>query len=146
MIRKAKMDDLKQLTQLFDQYRVFYKKESDVEGAELFLKERMYNNESQIFVAESEEKVLTGFVQLYPIFSSTRMKKNWLLNDLFVLAEYRSKGISIQLIDKAKTLARDTNAVGLMLETAKSNNIGNSLYLKTGFSIDDDYNFYSWNV
>lgn len=146
MIRKAKIDDLKQLAQLFDQYRVFYKKESDVEGAELFLHERMNKNESEIFVDETDEKILTGFVQLYPIFSSTRLKKLWLLNDLFVLPEYRSKGISIQLIDEAKELARNTNSVGLILETAKSNSVGNNLYKKTGFNIDEEHNYYSWDV
>jgi GNAT superfamily N-acetyltransferase len=146
MIRKAKIDDLKQLSELFDKYRVFYEKDSNVNAAEIFLHERIHNNESEIFVAETSEKMLVGFVQLYPIFSSTRMKKLWLLNDLFVLPEYRSKGISIQLIDKAKTLASDTNAVGVILETAKSNSIGNSLYLKTGFSIDDEHNYYSWDV
>jgi GNAT superfamily N-acetyltransferase len=146
MIRKAKINDLKQLSELFDKYRVFYEKDSNINAAKIFLHERIHNNESEIFVNETDEKILTGFVQLYPIFSSTKMKKLWLLNDLFVLSEYRSKGISIQLIDKAKTLARDTNAVGLILETAKSNSIGNNLYSKTGFSIDDEHNYYSWDV
>lgn len=146
MIRKAKIDDLKQLAQLFDQYRVFYKKESDVKGAELFLHERMNKNESEIFVDETDEKILTGFMQLYPIFSSTRLKKLWLLNDLFVLPEYRSKGISIQLVDEAKEWARNKNSVGLILETAKSNSVGNNLYKKTGFNINEEHNYYYWNV
>jgi GNAT superfamily N-acetyltransferase len=146
MIRKAKIDDLKQLSELFDKYRVFYEKDSNVNAAEIFLHERIHNNESEIFVDETDEKILTGFVQLYPIFSSTRMKKLWLLNDLFVLPNYRGKGISLQLIDSAKKMASDTNAVGVILETAKSNSIGNSLYLKTGFSIDDEHNYYSWDV
>ena len=52
-------------------------------GAENFLKERLENQDSEIFVAE-ENGILTGFTQLYPLFSSTRMKRYWLLNDLFV--------------------------------------------------------------
>jgi GNAT superfamily N-acetyltransferase len=146
MIRKAKIDDLKQVSELFDQYRVFYKKKSDVEGAEVFLHERMHNSESEILIDETDEKIITGFVQLYPIFSSTRMKKLWLLNDLYVLPNYRGKGISVKLIEKAKEIAKDSGAVGLILETAKSNSIGNSLYLKTGFSIDDEHNYYSWDL
>jgi GNAT superfamily N-acetyltransferase len=146
MIRKAKIDDLKQLAVLFDQYRIFYGKVSDINAAEIFLEERINKNESEIFVDETDGKILTGFVQLYPIYSSTRMKKLWLLNDLFVLPNYRGKGISTDLIEETKTLARNTNAVGLILETAKSNSIGNSLYLKTGFGIDDEHNYYSWDV
>lgn len=40
-IRKATIQDLLQLSELFDQYRVFYHKESDIPAAEKFLKERI---------------------------------------------------------------------------------------------------------
>ena len=118
-IRKASIDDIPQLATLFDAYRVFYEKTSDVEQAIIFLSERIQKNESVIFVAENEEKQLTGFVQLYPLFSSTRMKRFWLLNDLFVAPEHRSKGISVALIDTAKELCQTTESCGMMLETAK---------------------------
>ena len=103
-IRRSSIDDIPQLATLFDAYRVFYEKSSDVEQAIIFLSERIQKNESVIFVAENEEKQLTGFVQLYPLFSSTRMKRFWLLNDLFVAPEQRSKGISVALIDAVKEL------------------------------------------
>lgn len=143
-IRKANIKDIKQVAQLFDEYRVFYKKESDIEAAIQFLSQRLENDESVIFIAE-EESVLKGFVQLYPIFSSTQMKRLWLLNDLYVNSNYRGQGISIQLIDKAKELAINTHSAGLMLETAKTNDIGNKLYPRAGFELDTDHNFYSWN-
>ena len=92
-----------------------------------------------------EEGDLVGFVQLYPLFSSTRMKKLWLLNDLFVVENFRGKGISKQLIEKCKDVCDDTGACGLMLETAKTNKTGNSLYVKTGFILDADHNYYSWD-
>lgn len=74
------------------------------------------------------------------------MKKLWLLNDLFVNPEFRGLGISVALIDEAKALCRRTNACGLSLETAKTNHIGNPLYLKTGFVLNDAHNFYDWSV
>jgi GNAT superfamily N-acetyltransferase len=144
--RKASSSDVNQLSQLFDTYRLFYGKESDIEGAILFLNERIANNDSEIFVAENSKDKLLGFVQLYPLFSSTRMKKLWLLNDLFVNPEYRSQGISIELINKAKQLVIETNACGMYLETEISNLIGNNLYPKTGFVLNDYSNFYEWNV
>lgn len=144
-IRRATLKDLNLLSDLFDQYRVFYEKESDLDGAKNFLTERLEGNESVIFVAE-EGTVLTGFVQLYPLFSSTRMKRLWLLNDLFVNPNFRGNGISVKLIDQAKALAIATNAAGLMLETAKTNAIGNKLYPRTDFELDEDHNFYSWDV
>ena len=143
-IRKASIDDIQELATLFDAYRVFYEKTSDVEQAIIFLSERIQKNESVIFVAENEEKQLTGFVQLYPLFSSTRMKRFWLLNDLFVAPEQRSKGISVALIDAAKELCQTTGSCGMMLETAKSNVIGNNLYPKTGFVLDTAHHYYTW--
>ena len=144
-IRKANLSDLPQLANLFDQYRVFYKKESDFNGAVKFLTERLKKEESILYVAETND-MLTGFVQLYPIFSSTQMKRLWLLNDLYVNATFRGQGIAIKLIDKAKVLAQNTNAAGLMLETASDNHIGNQLYPRTGFKLDTEHNFYSWEV
>lgn len=89
---------------------------------------------------------MMGFVQLYPIFSSTRMKRLWLLNDLYVNPAYRSKGVSIALINECKTLCRSTNACGLILETAKDNVVGNNLYARTGFLRDEAHNYYEWDI
>ena len=144
-IRKTTSADLNQLAQLFDGYRVFYRKNSDLDGAFSFLKERLEQKDSEIYVCEFEGKLI-GFVQLYPLFSSTRMKKLWLLNDLFVDSDYRGKGVSVQLIERAKQLVRDSNACGMFLETEKSNKIGNNLYPKTGFTFNEGSNFYDWNV
>ena len=146
IIRNALVKDIKLLAVLFDEYRVFYQHQTDIAAAEKFLYERVSRSESVIFVAENENKILTGFVQLYPVFSSTRMTRLWLLNDLYVNPGYRGQNISIQLINSAKQLAKETEACGLMLETAKTNDIGNQLYPKTGFVLDEEHNFYYWNV
>jgi len=44
----------------------------------------------------------------------------------------------------APFLVKKSNACGMMLETEKSNRIGNNLYPKTGFKINDLSNFYEW--
>jgi GNAT superfamily N-acetyltransferase len=143
IIRTATVNDLPQLSNLFDQYRIFYRKESAIEEAKIFLEERIQHNESIIFVAEQKDQLL-GFTQLYPQFSSTTMKRIWLLNDLFVHKDQRGKGISKQLIERAKLLAADTNAAGLLLETEKTNTIGNKLYPSAGFVLNETSNFYWW--
>jgi GNAT superfamily N-acetyltransferase len=143
-IGEAMSHDLEPLVQLFDEYRVFYKRDSDLENCRVFLSERIANGDSKIFVSRTELGELTGFVQLYPLFSSTRMKRIWLLNDLYVNPRFRGMKISIMLIDRAKQLARDTNAAGLTLETAKTNEIGNNLYPGAGFVLDTTSNFYGW--
>jgi ribosomal protein S18 acetylase RimI-like enzyme len=144
--RKASVTDIENVSQLFDAYRIFYKKDSDLQGAKQFLLERIEKKESEIFVAEDDNNQLAGFVQLYPIFSSTRMKRLWLLNDLYVNEKYRGQGVSVLLIEEAKKLCKESNACGLVLETAKSNEVGNKLYPQTGFSLDLEHNYYSWDI
>jgi GNAT superfamily N-acetyltransferase len=143
IIRRGAEPDLPGISQLFDQYRVFYKRESDLPSAERFLRERMENGESVIFVAASGNRLI-GFTQLYPLFSSTRMKRLWLLNDLYVLLEFRGRGVSKQLLEAAKDLSRVTGAAGLLLETEKSNTIGNHLYPAAEFEKYEGNNFYWW--
>jgi len=145
-IREATINDINELAVLFDAYRNFYKKNADIEKAKMFLTARIENEESVIFVADDNENKLTGFVQLYPLFSSTRMQRLWLLNDLYVAENFRGKGISVALINKAKEHCKETGACGLMLETAKDNDIGNQLYPKTNFGLDNDHNYYFWEA
>ena len=144
-IRKANLQDLAQLSQLFDEYRMFYHKSSDISGAEQFISERLENRDSEIFVVEEDGK-LGGFVQLYPLFSSTRMKRYWLLNDLYVNSNSRGKGYSKVLIEEAKVLCRTSDSCGMYLETGKENMIGNQLYPSVGFKKYDEVNFYEWEI
>ena len=142
-VREAKLSDLKNLSVLFNSYRMFYGKESDLKVAEEFLRFRIENKDSKIFICEFNNE-LSGFVQLYPIFSSTRVSKYWLLNDLFVDINKRGKGYSKLLIERSKELVIESKACGMMLETEKSNDIGNLLYPSTGFKKNELCNFYEW--
>lgn len=145
MIKKIdiKSKFIKGVIELFDNYRVFYNKESDISAAEIFVLDRIKNDESVIYAFVEEDEVI-GFVQLYPFFSSTQMKRLWLLNDLYVSEVNRGKGVSKALIEAAQNLCIETGAAGLMLETAKDNIIGNKLYKQTNFILDSDHNYYYW--
>ena len=144
VIRQATINDLNALVELFDLYRIFYRKSSDKSGARIFLSERLENEDAIIFVAECD-KGLIGFTQLYPSFSSTRMQRMWILNDLYVHKAFRGQGISKLLINKAKELCKETDACGLLLETETSNDIGNNLYPTTGFHLEEN-NCYFWSA
>jgi len=144
-IRTATTNDTNQLSHLLDGYRIFYQKDSDLAGAKKFLEERMTQKDSTIYVAESNDKTLIGFVQLYPLFSTTRMKKFWLLNDLYVTPAARGQHISVRLIDRAKQHVIETQACGMFLETEKTNGIGNQLYPRVGFKLNEGCNYYEWN-
>lgn len=141
-IKRIKLNDMELLVRLFDNYRVFYQKESDVAGARKFLTKRLSNNESVVFLASVEENrefTPVGFTQLYPTFSSGRMAKNWILNDLFVEPDHRNQGIGKRLIDAAMQFAKDDGATFVKLETAKDNKTAQNVYEGIGFYMYDPH-------
>ena len=71
-IVQAQSKHLDDLAILFDGYRVFYKQASDVDAAKKFLKERIEQNDSVIYMVYNGDKAV-GFTQLYPLFSSVSM-------------------------------------------------------------------------
>lgn len=142
-IVQASTKDLDELSKLFQNYRIFYKKDPDTEEEKAFLRERIVNNESVIYLAKSGGKYI-GFTQLFPLFSSTRMKRLWLLNDLYVDAEYRKSGAGSLLIERSKQLAKETNYAGIMLQTAKDNYTAQSVYDRNEFEQDDNFYSYYW--
>ncbi|PGT79243.1 MULTISPECIES: GNAT family N-acetyltransferase [Bacillaceae] len=144
-ILKVTLNELDQVSQLFNQYRMFYGQASNLEGAKEFIKERIENNESVIFLA-MENSSPAGFVQLYPIFTSVGMNRKWLLNDLFVAEEHRRHGVGKALMNKAKDLAVETKAAGILLETTKDNVKAQALYESLGYEKEDAVYFYNLSI
>ena len=139
MIRRATLLDLEQLTSLFDQYVVFYKKPFNHEKHKSYLKERIENNEAIIFMAfdeENPEKAI-GFTLIYITFSSLALNKILILNDLFVDSTIRKKGIGEKLILETVSLAKELGSNLIRLRTAKNNLMAQGLYHKMGFVRDE---------
>ncbi len=65
MIRLIQEKDLEKIVELFDDYRRGYRQEAEIEHAYDFLKERFDKQESIVFLAEEDDKIL-GFTQVYP--------------------------------------------------------------------------------
>jgi ribosomal protein S18 acetylase RimI-like enzyme len=144
MIRQATIHDLDQLTTLFDQYLVFYKKPSNLEKHKSYLKERIENEEAIIFLAFDDllKNEAIGFTLIYPTFSSVRLSKILILNDLFVNSTIRNNGVGEKLITKTIELAKELDADLVRLKTAKDNTIAQGLYHKMGFTKDELYHTY----
>jgi ribosomal protein S18 acetylase RimI-like enzyme len=141
-IRRATRADLPSLAPLFDQYRQFYDQPSDLPTAEAFLADRLEREESVIFLAELGGKIV-GFTQLYPLFSSTRCRRLWLLNDLFVDTSARGKGVAKGLLEMARVHAVATGACGIELSTAHTNHPAQQLYESLGYTLDTRFRVYS---
>ena len=143
-IRKATMTDLPALADLFDQYRMFYNQASDKSGAMYFLRNRMGKKESVILVAEDNNQ-LTGFTQLYPVFSSVSMQRAWLLNDLYVIKSYRNTGIAASLLEAARVFGKETLSKWLLLQTSNDNSTAQRVYEKNGWKKETDI-FYRLDI
>lgn len=143
-VLRANLSHLDALATLFDGYRQFYRKPSDLEAARAFLTERMERNESVLFAASlPESDALVGFTQLYPFFSSVRMRRLWILNDLFVAEEARQRGVARALMEAARAFASSTGAASLELATEITNTSAQALYEDLGYARDDAFYHYA---
>jgi len=142
-IIRASNDQIDLLVPLFDGYRIFYKQSSDLKKARQFLKDRLNENDSIIFIAFDNEMNAIGFTQLYPTFSSVSMRSLHVLNDLYVDSNYRSKGVGQALLEYAKEYIVGINGKGLILETAKDNP-AQHLYERLGWKLDKGTLHYTW--
>lgn len=145
-IKRINLSEANLVIGLFDKYRVFYKKDSDIDLADRFIKTRLANNESVIFVALKGDQPV-GFTQLYPKYSSVSAVKNWILNDLYVESNYRKQGIGEAMIKTTMEFAKADGATYVQLETAVDNYSAQSLYEGLGFQKQEaDTEFFLYRI
>jgi GNAT superfamily N-acetyltransferase len=141
-IIEAGMHEIDLVVPLFDQYRMFYERPSDLDLARRFLRARIEHRDSVIYVAVSgkaADEVGVGFALLYPSFNSVTATPIWILNDLYVLEGVRRKGVARRLIDQGRELAEDTGAGVISLSTGRENHPSRKLYERLGFELDDSF-------
>lgn len=136
------MADLAQLAQLFDGYRQFYHQPPDLPGARAFILARLQAGDSVIYLAVDDAGQGAGFVQLYPAYSSVRMQRVYLLNDLYVAPSHRRQGVARQLMHAARQLMQDKKAAYLALETGVENEQAQALYADEGYQRNTESYFY----
>ncbi|MCJ2185509.1 GNAT family N-acetyltransferase [Novosphingobium beihaiensis] len=142
-VRLASVWDIDLLVPLFDAYRQFYKQPSDIGAARSFLKERFEHQQSIILMAIEDGEAL-GFTQLYPAFSSTRLARTLILNDLFVASDARKRGVGRALLDAARDYGNRIGAVRLSLSTAIGNTTAQRVYEDAGWTRDEQ--FYAYGI
>ena len=145
-IIKANVNHIKQVGELFDLYRQFYKYVSNIKDSTDYISERMKNNESIIFFATNKQKEAMGFVQLYETFGSLDLGKIIILYDLYVKKDHRKNKIGRQLMLKSHEYAKKINAKRIQLSTATDNFIGQSLYESLGYVKDADFYTYDFEI
>ena len=140
-VHQAAFADLDELAQLFDLYRVFQGKHSDLPAGRAFLRARFDHGESVVFIARAGATPL-GFAQLYPSYSSTALARVFILNDLFVSDGGRRKGVASKLLAAVESYAWAHGAARVSLNVALDNLPGQALYEAQGWSKDAQFLMY----
>ena len=138
-IDQATPAEVGEIAPLFDAYRQFYNQPSNEEAARRFLFARLSKGESVLFYAHIGRGLPLGFVHLYPVFSSVKLGRQWILNDLYVKPEARKQSVGLALVERAMRFAADTQADGLTLETSADNHAAQRLYERTGWKRDNEF-------
>jgi GNAT superfamily N-acetyltransferase len=137
-IQPATAADLPALSELFDGYRQFYGQPGAAEPCRAFIEARLRQGDSTIFLARVEGAAV-GFAQLFPSFSSVRLGRLWILNDLYVDARCRQRGVGRALLTACVAFGERTHAVGLQLETQRTNTVAQALYMEQGWEMDEEF-------
>ena len=142
-IIQATPADAPAVATLFDKYRQFYRRAPDYEGCLTYLRARLENGESTVFLALDHDGNGLGFTQLYDSFCSVAMRPIVYLYDLYVDEPARRQGIGEALMARAEQYAREQNASRLTLETGVENRTAQSLYERLGY--ERETRFYAYN-
>jgi GNAT superfamily N-acetyltransferase len=140
-VRVASLEDVPEITPLFRQYLAFYSRHATATLPSTFLAARLSAGDCRILVAvrsRRPENVL-GFALNYPSYSSLRMAKIWILNDLFVAPDHRRRGVARRLIEAVDEHARADGASAVRLETEAANHRARQLYQAAGYRADTTF-------
>ena len=118
-------------------------KKNNLKASTNYIKQRILNKESTIFICYSKSLEAAGFVQLYETFDSLNINKKLILYDLYVDKKYRRLGIGRNLMSKAKDYAIKKRIKIVELSTGIYNKKAQSLYELLDYKRDREYyNYY----
>jgi GNAT superfamily N-acetyltransferase len=132
-VRVARESDTDAVTALMYEYIVvFYKSPSpSIEKLQSLIQMLLEGREGIQFVAESDGRIV-GFTTLYFTYSTTRVNKIVMMNDLYVIEEMRGKGVAGKLFEACSTYTNDNDYAAMVWETAKDNKRAQRFYEKMG--------------
>ncbi|MBY6037355.1 GNAT family N-acetyltransferase [Fictibacillus nanhaiensis] len=135
VIRPANLKDLPSLRNLMHSYIVDFYKGKTPQGSKLenhivhLLKSEEAGTQ---FVAEAEDGPLAGFATLYFSFSTTRLQKIAILNDLFIDEQYRGSGLGENMFKHVLNYTKKEGFAYMSWQTAQDNEPAQALYEKMG--------------
>ena len=120
MIKSVNIDDELLINEIQNNFNEVYKQKNE-------LKNEFINNPYTKVLVFIENNKVIGFIHINEIYD------RYEINNIFVLDEYRKKGIASQLMDNIIKLGKDTGIINITLEVRKDNVNAINLYKKYGF-------------
>lgn len=145
-VHQAQLDDASRIAPLFDRYRQFYQQAPAPALALDFIRSRLQNTESVIFLAEDTAGQALGFCQLYPTFCSIAAARIYVLYDLFVSQPARKHGVGQALMQAAEAFGKAQSAAFMTLMTATDNTSAQALYEAQGWQRECEFYVYNRNL
>lgn len=125
--------EFEQLLPLIGAYQRFYEVEDvDEERNRTFFRRFLTPSEDGMLLGARDGERFLGYACLYWHFSSTLARETVLMNDLYVEADTRGKGVGRALIEASADVARERGAPHLEWATAPDNLTAQRLYDSTG--------------
>jgi ribosomal protein S18 acetylase RimI-like enzyme len=133
-VERIDHDQMYLYADLFDQYR-FSKRETSEEAVSHRLGVGWFDSEPVLFIVftNSPSSVPVGFIQLYLMSSSTNSVNATIVNDLYVLPEYRNNGAALKLTEAAVKFAIHNKSAFIRLEILQENLSAKKLFESVGF-------------
>ena len=141
-IERAGPAQLDAAAELFQGYLRFYGKSHDETRSRAFVEARLELRDSVFLLAWDQQRAV-GFANLYPTYASLSLAPGWILNDLFVAVDARSRGVATALMEAARTTAVHNGAVEIVLQTARGNAQARALYESLGYQLDKQFLVYT---
>jgi GNAT superfamily N-acetyltransferase len=131
-VESVRAAEFEKLLPLIADYQRFYRAEPDTDRNREFFRRFLAPSEEGLLLGARDEDSFLGYACLYWHFSSTRAIEAVLMNDLFVVAEARGKGVGRALIEASAAVGRERGAAVLEWSTEPGNATAQRLYGSTG--------------
>lgn len=139
-IRKASIEDLGGLSNLFKDYLQIDNQDKTLEDAKTFLEQRFERRDCTLFIALIDGRIV-GFVLLSPFFSLGSLDDIWILNAIYIEDEFRQQGVAQSLLSEAIFHSKKTEKKKVLLWTRSDNVSSQALFEKFGFKKADFINY-----
>jgi GNAT superfamily N-acetyltransferase len=134
VVRKAEDKDIPSLCVLMKKYIVdFYKREMPEErDLKAHIQFLLNSPASGLQLVAEVDQQIVGFATLYFTFSTLRLKRTAILNDLYVSSGFRGFKLGERLFKECIHFVRENGLADMTWETTEDNKVAQRLYEKMG--------------